>query len=260
MSWLVDSLSHVTDAPLEVSREVFSTVVTPYMQGMPVEARPELLGYNSGILCVVMAMLLLVAFNIRQYPKFFSVMLHDLWSLRERNHLFDTRTVNETRAFVVCIVLMCVCEALLTVAAITMHIAVPPSSLIMVAGIFAGVAGGYYLWQLMAYNFIGYVFSDKFSTSLWLRGFNASQAMLGALLLVPALAVLFYPSATKWLLIASVSLYFCVRLAFIYKGFRIFYQNFASLLYFILYLCSVEIIPLILLFNGTFSLCCNLIS
>lgn len=86
---------------------------------------------------------------------------------------------------------MCVCEALLTLAAITMHIAVPPSSLIMVAGIFAGVAGGYYLWQLMAYNFIGYVFSDKFSASLWLRGFNASQAMLGALLLVPALAVLF---------------------------------------------------------------------
>lgn len=254
----ISQSSHITDAPVETGAQVFNTVVTPYMQGMPVELRPELLGYNSGILCIVMAMMLLVVFNIRQYPKFFSSTLHDIWSLRERNHLFDTRTVNETRAFVVCIIQMCVCEALLAVAAVNRYSAIPSSRLLLMSGVLIGIAGGYYLWQLVVYNFLGYVFYDKFSTSLWLRGFNASQTLLGAVLLVPALAVLFYPSATGWLLTASISLYFCVRLAFVYKGFRIFYQNFASLLYFILYLCSVEIIPLILLFNGTFSLCCNL--
>lgn len=255
-----DLLSHITDAPFEVGGRVFNTVVTPYTQGMPVELRPELLGYNSDILCVVMAMLLLVVFNIRQYPKFFSVTFHDLWSLKERNHLFDARTVNETRAFVVCVILMFICEALLVVAAINTAVVIPPSWLLLMVGLLTGVAGCYYLWQVVVYKFIGYVFSDKFSTSLWLQGFNASQTILGALLLVPALAILFYPSATKWLLTASVSLYFCIRLVFIYKGFRIFYKNFASLLYFILYLCSVEIIPPILLFNGTVSLCCNLIS
>ncbi|MDE6191621.1 MAG: DUF4271 domain-containing protein [Muribaculum sp.] len=254
------ALSHVTDAPFETGRQVFNTGVTSYMQGMPVEARPELLGYNSDILCVVMAMLLLVAFNIRQSPKFFRVTFHDLWSLKERNHLFDTSTVSETRAFVVCVILMCICEALLGIAAISQFMPVPPASMLMVGGVLAGIAGGYYLWQVMVYKFIGYVFFDKFSTSLWLRGFNASQILLGALLLVPALTVLFYPSATVWLLIASVLFYFCVRLIFISKGFRIFYQNFSSLLYFILYLCSVEIVPVILLFNGVFSLCCNLIS
>lgn len=254
------TLSHVTDAPMELGTQVFNTAVTPYAQGLPVELRPELLGYNSGILCIVMAMILLVVFNIRQYPKFFSATFHDLWSLKERNHLFDTRTVNETRAFGVCIILMCVCEALLALSAISLCAVIPESRLLVLTGVLAGIAAGYYLWQLVAYNFVGYVFYDRFSTSLWLRGFNASQTLLGALLLVPALAVLFYPAATELLLIASISIYFCVRFIFIYKGFRIFYKNFASLLYFILYLCSVEIIPLILLFNGTFSLCCNLIS
>lgn len=251
---------HDIDAPVETGAGWLNTAVTPYMQGLLPEARPELLGYNSGILCIVVAMLLLVIFNIRQYPRFFSTLVHDLWSLRERNHLFDTRTVNETRTVVVCVIQVCVCEALLALAALNMYMGIPPDRLAAVTALLAGMALLYYVWQLAAYSYICYVFYDKYASSLWLRGFNASQIMLGAALLVPALAVLFYPSATGMLLIAGVLLYFTARVIFICKGVRIFYQNFDSLLYFILYLCSVEIIPLILLFNGTFSLCCNLIS
>ncbi|MDE5596138.1 MAG: DUF4271 domain-containing protein, partial [Muribaculaceae bacterium] len=36
---------------------------------------------------------------------------------------------------------------------------------------------------------------------------------------------------------------------FIWKGFSIFYNNIFSLVYFILYLCALEIIPLIYVFQ-----------
>ena len=45
-------------------------------------------------------------------------------------------------------------------------------------------------------------------------------------------------------------LYLVVRLIFICKGFRLFYDNLLSSVYFILYLCTLEIAPLILLYKG----------
>ncbi|MDE6655263.1 MAG: DUF4271 domain-containing protein [Muribaculaceae bacterium] len=41
---------------------------------------------------------------------------------------------------------------------------------------------------------------------------------------------------------------------FIIKGFRIFYHKIWSLLYFILYLCTLEIVPLIILYLTALSL------
>ncbi len=253
-------LCHAADAPVEQGGQWLNNAITAYTLGMPPEPRPELPGYNSDILCIVMAMLLLLIFNIRSYPRFFSSLISDLRSLRERTNLFETHTLDETRTVVVSVIGVCVCEGLIGLAAVNAVTGIPPDRLAAVAGVTIGAALCYYLFQLCAYNFIGYVFSDKDSTAIWLRGFNASQMLLGATLLLPALALLFYPDAAEWIVAASVMLYLAARIIFIYKGFRIFYEKIGSLLYFILYLCSVEIIPVILLINGTFSLCCNLIS
>ncbi|MDE6240375.1 MAG: DUF4271 domain-containing protein, partial [Muribaculaceae bacterium] len=43
--------------------------------------------------------------------------------------------------------------------------------------------------------------------------------------------------------------YLLFRLVFISNGFSIFYRNIFSLVYFILYLCTLEIIPLIYVFK-----------
>ncbi|MGM9811684.1 MAG: DUF4271 domain-containing protein [Muribaculaceae bacterium] len=47
-----------------------------------------------------------------------------------------------------------------------------------------------------------------------------------------------------------IFIYFVCRLIYIIKGFRIFFNNFTSIFYFILYLCSGEIIPLIAVYYG----------
>ena len=107
----------------------------------------------------------------------------------------------------------------------------------------------YYLWELAAYRTVGYVFTDRFTARQWIKGFNASQALLGVALIIPALFVLFNPDAAGIVVPMGILLYIISRLIFIYKGFRLFYDNFGSLLYFILYLCSLEIIPIVILYR-----------
>ena len=84
----------------------------------------------------------------------------------------------------------------------------------------------------------------------WLRGFNASQSLAGLALIIPALLTIFYPDAARPTLIVAGCIYFLARVIFIAKGFRIFFTRITSLVYFILYLCTLEIIPVILVYQA----------
>jgi len=54
------------------------------------------------------------------------------------------------------------------------------------------------------------------------------------------------------MLLVAAGLYICARLVFICKGFRIFYGNLSSIVYFLLYLCAVEMVPLALVAGLTY--------
>lgn len=106
------------------------------------------------------------------------------------------------------------------------------------------LAAGYYLFQLCAYAIVGYVFDpDPVRARQWVDGFCASQGLAGTALALPTLGLVFYPDAATAMLIIAASIYIAARLIFIGKGFRIFYTGFPSLVYFILYLCTLEIVP-----------------
>lgn len=106
-----------------------------------------------------------------------------------------------------------------------------------------GMVGCYYIFQLVAYSLIGYSFTTPDGRRQWLEGFNASQAFGGLLLVVPALLLLCMPQWQPWLATAAAVIYAASRIVFICKGFRIFYRNFRSLLYFVIYIACLEIIP-----------------
>lgn len=112
-------------------------------------------------------------------------------------------------------------------------------------GIVATVAllAAYYIFQLAAYNAVGYAFTTGDYRRQWLAGFNASQAYTGLLLIAPAMVLVAEPAWWQYVEIFSLAVYLTGRIIFICKGFKIFYSKVRSLLYFILYLCTLEIIP-----------------
>ncbi len=253
--------SHPDDAPTEYWITGIKHTTIGYTSGLSAHQRPELPGYNSGVLCLVLAMLLAIVFNVRHYGRFFKTLIQNLWSVRVRTNLFDEHTVNETRIIVTLVCQTCICEALLIVAWM-IHSGCTFTSGELTATVAATclMTGAYYVMQLAAYRTVAYAFTSRNLAHQWMRGFNATQTLLGFGLLVPTLVLLFYPAATAPLLILAIFLYIIARIVFICKGFRIFYHNLFSLIYFILYLCSLEIIPLLIVYQAVVSISRNFLS
>lgn len=230
----------------------------PWTEGLECTPRAQLPGYDSGVMALLMGVFVIIALNFRHYSTFLSTFTQNLFSVRQRANAFDEKsTVSEARILASLILLTCVCEGVIGFSAVTLTTGLTPPPFKAIGAI-SLLALAYYLWQIAAYSIVGYSFTSAPRRKLWLKGFNASQSLLGITLSVPALAILFNPQLGPWLIALAAMLYFLARVIFIIKGFRIFYNKSFALLYFILYLCSLEIIPLIIISNAATFLLFNL--
>ena len=211
--------------------------------------------HDTPSMALLIAGLLAVALSYHSGYKYIENFFHYMFSTRRRENLFEDHTVNETSILAALIANTCIVEGFIVYMAVRllfpdMSTTLQQSVFPHIAG-YCGIAVGYYAVQWLVYKVLGYTFSDKEGTRLWLDGFKASQAFLGLLLLPVLILLMLYPTSGKMLLAVAALFYVLARVIFIFKGFRIFYGNLSSILYFILYLCAVEIVPLALVANVT---------
>ena len=208
----------------------------------------------------VMAMWLLVIFflltSFNKGMKYVTNLSRYMFSVRRRENLFDDHTVSETRILVALLLNTCFMEGLLVYSSFddALLSATGPHVAAYV-GLTTVAAIVFYCAQLVLYKLLAWVFGDATSSQLWISGFNATQSLLGLALLPVTIITLVYPSTAPTTLLVALALYIVARIVFISKGFRIFFNNLSSSLYFILYLCSVEIIPSLLAYFGTLFIC-----
>ena len=216
---------------------------------------------------VVMGLMMLVAMAVvlsyRTGYKYLENFVRNMFSTRRRENLFDDHTVNETKILTALIGLSCVMQGFALMVGVSLAVPSLASGILrspaLSLGLGTAVVLVYYLLQLLVYHVLGYVFTDSISTRLWIDGFKATQSLLGLLLLPVIGVMLLKPELSTPMLLVAAGLYICARLVFICKGFRIFYGNLSSIVYFILYLCSLEIVPLVMLGAGTIYLCRNVL-
>lgn len=220
--------------------------------GEPLPVRP---GYDSGVLTLILASFLVVAFSFRSGSRLWKTFFADLLSVRRRANAFDERTADEDWIITAMLMQTCIYEGIFLFLLMPWSAAAGSIGVFPVVGLMVALCAGFYLFQLAAYHIVGYTFLDETGRAVWVRGFNASQSMLGFALIVPVLGALFNPDDSRWLLTVCVVLFVVARLLFIFKGFRIFYRGISSLLYFILYLCTLEIIPVLMVYLSAVSLC-----
>lgn len=233
----------IDEAPEAVGSERSAGGPVAYTLGRLPQERPELPGYDSGIMTLVVVTFLLLSLNFSHYSTFLKTFAEDLWNVRRRVSE-GVHTVSETRVLLSLVLLACVSEGILLFAAIA-----PATGLFDRLIGCVCVAAGYYAWQVLAYNITGFAFTDAQSREQWLKGFNASQSLLGLGLVIPALLSLFYPGVAPVMISLGIILYALARIVFICKGFRLFYDNIFSIVYFILYFCTLEIAPLLLIYK-----------
>lgn len=212
---------------------------------------------SHGILVLLLLVFIVIAFSYRSGYKYFSNIFKDLFSVRKRQNVFEDHTFNETWILSALIFTTCVLEGILLFFVISAYNydVIAGKDVFLVTSICILTCGVYYIFQLCSYYVLGNVFDDSVSTRLWIEGYNASQVLLGIGLAPLTLILLFFPALSPTILLCAFSLYVVMRLVFICKGFRIFFNNLQSTLYFILYLCGIEIVPVILSYSGAIMLC-----
>lgn len=239
-----------SQAPLTAAeREFYASRPPAWQQGIEGVSRVAEPGADSGVVGMLLFAVVLVGLNMRHVRRFLHNAPHDLLSVRRRANAFDEHTVAETRVVTLLLLQLFILEGILLFCFFGLPLAqaAPEGSrtLAPAVGAMAAISAGFYLFQLAACRTVGYVFTDSVAAGLWTRGLNASQCILSISLLAPVLVALFYPALAGYMLIGAAGLYCLSRICYIIKGFRIFYTDFPSLLYFILYLCTLEIIPVI---------------
>lgn len=230
-------------SPIAENAELLTSGLMP----MPRNILP---GYDSGVLSLAIGAFLLATIGFigarRLWNSFFRGLTHSGPGASSAETA--ETTTGERWSMAASLIQTFVCEGLLIFSAIHFTGIVPltPTAYFKCASLCALLCALLFGFQWMGYKTVAYAFAPHPSTDTksLLRAFASTQSMLGAWLLLPALGALFYPSAAMTLVWIGAALYILARLLFIIKEFRIFYDNLFSLLYFFLYLCALEILPL----------------
>lgn len=207
---------------------------------------------STGTLVMLVAAFLIIAYCYNTGRKYFSTIVANTWSIRRTKNHLDDHTAKETITMIALILQAIIMEGMIAFCAfrgfgVTNVGGFAPTIFFCIC-----TAGLYYVAQLLTYRMIGVVFARHLETDLWIQGFNASQSLMGLLLSPVAVVMLFAPAYNNAMLGIAVFLYFLARIAFLLKSFRVFYTRIFQCVYFILYLCAVEIVPYAILYRELF--------
>lgn len=215
--------------------------------------------HDSVSMTLLLLGVLLITLSYNKGYMYIANFAHNMFSTRKRENLFDDHTVSDLGILSALIFNTCVAMGLIAYYAIGYLVpgmqAAMGHHVSMIVVMLVAWSLLFYLAQLALYYVLGFTFGDRLATSIWTSGFKASQSLLGLLLLPVAIILMVYPNTMRIMLLTALTLYICARIVFICKGFRIFFNNLQSSVYFILYLCAVEIVPPVLYCAGAITLC-----
>ncbi|MCH5328658.1 MAG: DUF4271 domain-containing protein [Coprobacter sp.] len=226
-------------------------LTTALSEGLPGIPRPQALGTSDGITLTLIVLFILVALSLRSGIRLVSQMLADLFRPRKNDASLTSLTLSETRLRFFMQLLTWILEGIV-LAFLIQGVQPRTDGAPAFTGIGAaiGCAAAYYLLQVAVYKLLGSIFSNPVDTARWLSGYISIHSLLGIFLFPVTFIMIYVPSLSQGALGIAVTLYILSRILFIYKSIKIFLRDIYGILYFILYLCALEVIPLILLFRG----------
>lgn len=245
-TWVFDSISEA--AARQVAAERLMPVPDNGEDAVTASARPDG-GMVSALGIALIVVLLLNAVNAPFVSKALKKYRNDLFDVRKRANAFNSTGNAPLPGAITLACLLCVSGGICLWSGVR-----GPESVYTGAFACMGLCAVYYLLQLMVYNMVGYTFSTPEGQHNYICGFVATQAFAGLGLSIPAGIYIAHPEWGPGLTLCAVILYLSARILFIIKGFRIFYKGIGSFFYFILYLCTLEIIPAWMMVMGASAL------
>lgn len=212
--------------------------------------------HTSGTLILLVVSFLLICFCYRIGYKYIKTFIPNMWSNKRTENHFDDHTSREKFISAALLLQTFIAEGIATYCGLTIYL---PE--FITTNITISILGLVLCWmlyhfiQLGVIRFLGYVFCSQKETNICIKGHNATVSLIGLIIAPFSTLMLFLPTQDNAFLCIIISLYILGRLVFNIKCFRIFYKNLFQYLYFILYLCSIEVVLPIFLIRGVLSIC-----
>lgn len=216
----------------------------------------------SWIFAALGVLFCIVCIKLKNAPGYLMTLIADAKEVRMRHNVFDN-TVKETSFLIILLIGWICCVGILLWELVRCAGGVPfvpaprpvPNHTLLGVGLCSAAAGAYVVFMLLSYELAGNVFADRRITRLWVKGATAGMGFQTFLFFPVALLALCYPEWDVTLLWIGAGILGFGKILYIYKGFRIFFQQIRSWLLFLCYLCSLEIIPLILAYLLAYQIC-----
>lgn len=219
-------------------------------------------GGMSWVYLALAVMFCVTALKFKGSTRYLRALVSDLTETRVRHNAFDD-TVKETSLMILLNLSWVLCTGILLWTLLKFDFAgqAAADSINLRVGepegvwICTGMVGLYLGGMMLAYLIVGNVFSDSKLTRLWIKGASASTGLQAFLMFPLALLALTYVKWAGAVLIVGASVFVLGKIVFLYKGFRIFFTQISSWMLFLYYLCSLEVIPIILTYLATLWIC-----
>ncbi len=195
----------------------------------------------SWLLLALLVLLVAIGLKFRKSAKYIFLLGKEITNTRRRHNVFDD-TVRESSFLLLLNTVTLLSEGLL----LYLYLLGGGRPELPGAAACMGVALGYGLFLWAAYGLTGWVFSDADTMRVWVRGHNAATGLLCVVMLPLALAAAADTSIATTVAPVALGAFLVAKLIFIFKGARIFMHGPTSILLFFYYLCSLEIVPLVL--------------
>ena len=245
---LPDSLSNATDSIMLVDTIAApDPIVAQVLRGFEGIARATHPSSENWVFLIVFTQFILLCLVFARSYGWVIGSVVSFFKVKERESLFSKTTIIDVQSrFVLLLFAVSVYSFLI------LFLLLPPNALFAIEfywRIFA-LTWAFLLFKFIISIIIGYVFTQAVDMKNARKGFVDAFNLL-AVVLFPFLLIRLYAYINDYNLLRYFALIFIVSayLLFIIKLFQIFYQKIVTSFYILLYLCTLEIIPLVVLFQ-----------
>ena len=200
------------------------------MSGEPL---PYLLRNDWMVTAVLFGCIVLVSYVLGKERRYLSLQLKGFFNFRERASLFDDATTSDIHYTILLLFHSCLMYP---------HIALL-GLFVIVNVVLLVVKGGLYEW-------VNWVFFTKSRCNDWLSAYLNVNAWTGLLLLPAVLLLVYFGKGSGITPFLALSVLVLSKILLFYRGFCNFFPNFYGSLHLILYFCTLEILPDLLVWRG----------
>ena len=237
---------------------LFTTLLTGGMKGEPM---PYLLRSDWFITGILFLCIIVISYIASQGKKHLQQQLKSIFTTRERANLFDDATGSDIRYTFALIINTCIMLGICTyhyVINFTPQLLSSESSSFLL-GFFIFLSILYMIIKWSIYKTINWIFFEKARNLSWMVSYFNVIVWLGLILLpVILLTVYFDLTASNSFLFMALAI-ISAKILLFWKCFNNFFGKIHGILHLIMYFCTLEILPDLILWKGILISCNKLI-